>query len=99
MLNKCGKYSIIDPKGVISPRIFDIPRFVLNELDENLNKTGKQHILYVINELSKALNYDEKEIKKLFFMETMLANIWCIEDGEEIDEDVINMAYEILEES
>ncbi len=99
MLNKCGKYSIIDPKGVIGPRIFDIPRFVLNELDENLNKTGKRHILYVINELSKALNYDEKDIKKLFFMETMFANIWCIEDGEEIDEDVINMAYEILEES
>ncbi len=96
LLKKDGKYSIIDPKGVIGPRIFDIPRFVLNELDENLNKTGKEHILTVINKLTCILDYDESDIRKLFFMETMLANIWCVEDDEDIDESVINMAFEIL---
>lgn len=97
LLKNDGKYSIIDPKGVIGPRIFDIPRFILNELDENLNKTGKEHILKVINKLASMLCYDEEDIRKLFFMETMLANIWCVEDDEDIDESAMNMAFEILQ--
>lgn len=97
LLKNDGKYSIIDPKGVIGPKIFDIPRFVLNELDENLNKTGKEHILKVISKLADFLDYDEEDIRKLFFMETMLANIWCVEDDEDIDESAIDMAFEILQ--
>ena len=98
LLNKEGKYSIIDPKGVIGPEVFDIPRFVLNELDEDVNIKGKEHISYVISELSKRLSYDITDIKKLFFMETILSNAWCVEDGEEVDEEAIGIAAEILRE-
>ncbi len=99
LLKNGGKYTIIDPKGVIGPKIFDTPRFVLNELDEKFSTTGKSHILNVIDKLANALNYEESDIRKLFFMEAMLANIWCIEDGEDIDESAIEMACEILQDT
>jgi hypothetical protein len=33
---------------------------------------------------------------KLFFMEVILANVWCIEDGEEANSHDIAMAAEML---
>lgn len=99
LLDSSGRYKIIDPKGVTGPSIFDLPRFVLNELDLKINVTGEEHIKYVINRLSELLGYEKKDIDKLFFMEVILANVWCLEDGEEINEQDINIAVNVLEKS
>ena len=37
----------------------------------------------VDNLIINNMNYPFIDLLKLFFMEVMLANVWCIEDGEE----------------
>lgn len=61
LLNANGDYSMIDPKGIVGPRIFDLPRFIMNELDPGLNTSGKSHIDLVIHMLSESLHYTADE--------------------------------------
>ena len=96
LLNSKGSYSIIDPKGIIGPAIFDLPRYIMNELDPYINKEGKEHIISVISLIGKTLNYSISDIKKLFFMEVILANVWCIEDGQELNLNDILIATEVI---
>lgn len=94
--NESGNYSIIDPKGVVGPPIFDVPRFVLNELDDQEDSLRKVHIDMVIETLSRLLKYPAADLYQLFFMEIMLANAWCFGDGEEIEERDVRFAWEIV---
>lgn len=96
LLNADGEYFIIDPKGVIGPAIFDLPRYILNEMDFVSDNQHKNHILQVIEMISKKTNYSLDDISKLLFMEVMLANVWCIEDGQEPDLYKISVALELL---
>lgn len=96
--NESGNYSIIDPKGVVGPLVFDIPRFVLNELDDRDDSLRKVHIDRVIERLSHLLKYPASDLCRLFFMEVMLANAWCFEDGEEIEEKDVLFAWEMVKE-
>lgn len=93
--NKFGKYVIVDPKGCVGPPIFDIPRFVLNELGDDEDSLRESHIDNVIKTLSYLLKYPTDDCYKLFFMEVMLANAWLFEDGEEIEERDVRFAWEI----
>lgn len=89
LANAEGGYSVIDPKGVIGPRIFDVPRFVLNEIGyvkEAETEKTKEHLEWVIGLISESLGYPVQDIRKLLFMETILASVWSVEDGEEIHE-------------
>lgn len=96
LLSEDGSYRIIDAKGVLAPQIFDIPRFILNETDEKLNKAGKEHILYVIGKISELLSYPVMELRELFYMETALANAWNLDGGEDIDLETMRLAEEIV---
>jgi streptomycin 6-kinase len=98
LLNSKGSYSIIDPKGIIGPSIFDLPRYIMNELHPYINKDGKEHIMRVISLIGETLDYSISDIKKLFFMEVILANIWCIEDGQEPNLKDISIATEVISE-
>lgn len=89
-----GNYVIVDPKGVVGPPVFDIPRFVLNELDDREDSLRKIHIDKVIETLSRVLKYPITDLYQLFFMEVMLANAWNFEDGEEIAERDVRFAWE-----
>lgn len=84
LLRTDGSYAVIDPKGVVGPAILDIPRFILNELDTDYTCPDREHIREVIRLLGGQTGYPEADIGKLFFMETVLANIWCLEDGDEM---------------
>lgn len=96
LLNKNVEYCIIDPKGIIGPEIFDLPRYISNEMDFVFDHECKNHILQVIEMISKKTNYLFVDILKLFFMEVMLANVWCIEDGKEPNLHEILIALELL---
>ena len=98
LLTQTGDYVIIDPKGVIGPAIFDIPRYLLNEIDAKVNETKKEHIQYVISRISDYLGYPVEDIQKLFFMEVVLGNSWCVESGEEPNLLHIQLAVEILQD-
>ena len=73
LMNKEGSYKIIDPKGVIGPKIFDLPRFILNEICMVPFEEAENHISYVILTLSKYLNYPSMilgnySLWKLYFL-------------------------------
>ncbi len=95
LLASDGSYKIIDPKGVIGPSIFDIPRFILNEIGLGSEKTDADHIEDVINKLAEILDYKKRDLEKLFFMEIILANVWCLESGEELNEQEMKLGLEI----
>lgn len=95
--NETGNYCIIDPKGVVGPSVFDIPRFVLNELDYPDDSLRKVHIDGVIETLSRLLKYPAADLYLLLFMEIMLENAWSFGDrGEVVDRDM-RFAREIVE--
>ena len=96
ILNDEGIYCIIDPKGVIGPEIFDIPRYILNEMDFVSAEESKKHIIQVAEMISQETKYPFTDIIKLFFMEVMLGNVWCIEDGEKPDMHQIKIATELV---
>lgn len=98
LLTVSGSYSMIDPKGVIGPRIFDISRFIMNEFDPAINQSGKEHIYHVIKELYKLLNYPLEDMKQLLFMEVVLGNSWLVEDGKKPDMESVAIAAAIYED-
>ena len=79
-------YRIIDPKGVVGDRVFDIPRFMLNE--EDLDKGGKFE--YIVCKFAEKLGVPEGDIRRLFYVEMCMGNCWCVESGDDVDwEDVL----------
>lgn len=96
LLRSDGGYAMIDPKGVVGPAIMDLPRYILNELNTAHICSDKQHIVEVIRLLGEQSGYPAADIKKLFYMETVLANIWCLEDGEEMDRQELDIADFII---
>lgn len=77
---------MIDPKGVIAPEIFDIPRFLLNEFGYVSEEKTKTHIKMMSGLLAQRTGYEEADMEKLLFMEGMLDVVWCMEDGEDTAE-------------
>ena len=73
-----GCYTAIDPKGVIGPEIMDLAWFLRNEEDMS---DDPAHIEKVISWVSQACGYPEVDLRKALFMEAVLANVWCVEDG------------------
>lgn len=94
LLGAGGSYTMIDPKGVIGPAILDLPRFILNELDTEHECPDRQHMGEVIRLIAEQTGYPEADIGKLYFMEVVLANVWCAEDGEEVNWQEIDIASE-----
>lgn len=92
LLRTDGSYAMIDPKGVVGPAIMDLPRFILNELDTDHECSNRQHIEEVIRLLGEQSGYPAADIVKLFYMETILANVWCVEDGEEMNQEELEIA-------
>lgn len=90
-----GSYAMIDSKGIIGPAIMDLPRFILNELDTDHACSDREHIQEAIRLMGRQTGYPEEDIRKLFFMETVMGNIWCAEDGEEMDREEMEIAVEI----
>lgn len=95
LLRADGGYVFVDPKGIVGPEIFDLPRFILNELDTEYAESDVEHIHKVINTLCEKLDYPKEDVRKLFYMETVLANIWNIEDGLLVNERYMQVAEEI----
>lgn len=98
LLKDDGSYAMIDPKGVVGPAIMDLPRFILNELDTIHMCPDRQHMEEVILLLSEQSGYPAEDIRKLFYMETVLANVWRMEDGEEMSQQELDLAEILLKQ-
>lgn len=94
-------YCMADPKGIVGPAIFDIPRFLLNELGyvppkEKAAHEIKAHLQQILALMAEKTGYDREDLEKLLFMEGVLAAVWCMEDGEDAEEElrILNCFFE-----
>jgi streptomycin 6-kinase len=96
LLGRDGEYRIIDPKGVVGDPVFDVPRFILNEFDDEITDETYKKINKVISVLERNLKIPDDMIRKCLFVETAMGNCWCVEDGstpEEYAKLVRNVAF------
>jgi len=82
LLGEGNRYRVIDPKGVIGDSVFDIPRFILNEFDDELDKVFSDKITYIITRLSEKLRVPEHDIKQLVYVEMCMAQCWMVESNQ-----------------
>lgn len=82
LLNADRTYTVIDPKGVVGDPVFDAPRFILNEVDEEITGETRQKIIKVINTFEKSLNIPADILSRCFYIEMAMGTCWCVEDGE-----------------
>lgn len=80
LASNSGEYIVIDPKGVIDVRILDLPRFILNELEDKVMETDKQKIINIINYLSHKLNMNPNHLTMAFAIESLLSITWTLQD-------------------
>lgn len=82
LLGNDEKYHIIDPKGVVGDIAFDIPRFILNEFENEITDIFIEKYRFIVDTLSRKLSIPKKDILKLVYVEMCMANSWCVEDDE-----------------
>jgi streptomycin 6-kinase len=85
LLGKDGQYRIIDPIGIIGSRIFEISRFIVNEfpVGTDIDDSHYEKFAYVAGVLSAKLSVPEKDIRRLFYIETCMLNCWKVQGGKE----------------
>jgi streptomycin 6-kinase len=81
--NDHNGYTLIDPKGVIGDPIFDLPRFLLNEMEDEINQVLFDKINHAITVIGDKLGIPTEIIKKTFYIEMAMAECWRVEDGEQ----------------
>lgn len=87
-----GSYAMIDPKGIAGPEILDLPRFLLNETDAPHEGGLHEHMEKMIRLLAEEFGFPDEDLGNAFYMEAVLAGIWNLEDGGEVETDTINFA-------
>lgn len=95
LFDAAGNYRIIDPKGVVGDRVFDIPHFILNEFDE---KWDDEKIVYITKALSEKFGIPEFDIRRLTYVEMCMANCWSVESAEEPNIDDVLFAEKMMNE-
>ncbi|MFD0713255.1 aminoglycoside phosphotransferase family protein [Paenibacillus sp. GCM10027626] len=81
LLGPGNAYVIIDPKGVIGDPVFDIPRFILNEFDDEITPELEQKINDLICILGENLDIPSGILKQCLYVETVMGMCWMVEDG------------------
>ena len=99
LLRSDGSYAMIDPKGVIGPEILDLPRFLLNELFPNMPAEPISHMAKAIRLISDKCGYPVEDVQKAFFMETVLANMWSVQDDDPAEWKELEVASQMLSAS
>ena len=81
LIGENNQLRIIDPKGVVGDKVFEIPRFILNEFDDEYNVDYVKKYKYTTGYISNKLEISEFDIRRLVFVEMSMANCWTVEDG------------------
>ena len=80
LLGNDGHYVLIDPKGVLGHPVFDLPRFILNEFEDNLTKELKDKISYIIRYLEGELSIPAQTLRRCLYVEAVMAQCWDAEN-------------------
>lgn len=94
LLSSAGTYRAIDPKGVVGPAVFDLPRYLLNEVDSTEECPAR--LQGIIGGMAKHMGIPAEDIGQLLFMETALEIAWDVEDGGEPDQKVMEQVDRLL---
>jgi streptomycin 6-kinase len=95
--NTSGGYTIIDPKGVIGPAYFDLPRYILNELSPVKDSQLCLNIMnHIISRFENELCVSRQDLIKLYFVERVLASVWLSESNLPMDDRKVLFAEELL---
>lgn len=98
LLGGDARYHIIDPKGVIGDSVFDIPRFILNEFDDEPDERFKQKYVHITKTLAAKFNISEYDIRCLTYVEMYMANCWNVEGAEAPDMASVLFAEKMMRE-
>jgi streptomycin 6-kinase len=82
LLGNDNQYYIIDPKGVVGDRVFDIPRFILNEFEDEINEGFTAKYNFIIETLSEKLYIPQSDLLKLVYVEMCMSESWSVESNE-----------------
>jgi len=96
LLSNNGEYIVIDPKGVIGDPVFDVPRFILNEFDDEITTELYKKISDIIGIFEIKLNIPHDVLKQCLYVETTMGVCWSVEDGatpEEYSTLIRNVAF------
>lgn len=85
LLGSDSQYRLIDPKGVIGDRVFDIPRFILNEFEDKRDDKFADKYMRITKSLAQKFKIDEYDIRCLAHVEMCMAACWSVESAEEPD--------------
>ena len=87
------EWKVIDPKGIIGPREFEIGAWIRNPCDRILKEDPEYHLLdRRLNIFAEITNLDLQCIRAWIFCGCMLSACWSIEDEGEGGEDAIAFA-------
>ncbi|RAV01740.1 aminoglycoside phosphotransferase family protein [Paenibacillus sp. YN15] len=99
LLGEGGAYRIIDPKGVVGDPVFDVPRFILNEMDETIAPDTYGRLNTVIVKLTGLLNIPEAVIRQCLYIETAMSQCWNVESGMTPSMDHVELAEALMAEA
>lgn len=89
--DETGGWTVIDPKGVIGPRVMEAGRFMHNFPDTELDELGSLPRVFETraDDLAAAFDVDRFTILKAGFIDLVLACCWVLNDGNTVDLDLI----------
>ena len=87
---------IIDPKGVIGDRAFDIPRFIVNEFGDTFDYDFDVKFRHIVRFFSDKLDVPEQDILRLVYVEICMGECWHVEDGREVKMDHVDFVEKMI---
>lgn len=99
LLEQSGAYRIIDPKGVIGDPVFELPRFILNEVGDIIIPGTYGRMNAVIVNLAERLKMHEADLRQLFYIETAMAESWNVESRFPPSLEHVELAWSLLMEA
>jgi len=98
LLGGDNRYRIIDPKGVVGDVVFDIPRFILNEFDDDLDDAFHGKLTHITRTLATRLDIPECDIRRLTYVEMCMANCWNVESNDKPNMDEVLFTERMMDE-
>jgi streptomycin 6-kinase len=97
--NSENTYTLIDPKGVIGPAVFDLPRYMLNEYSDEPDVNRRPGIFrHMLERFEGKLGVSQHKLTQLYFIERVMASVWQIQSDIPMDENKVSFARELLAE-
>jgi streptomycin 6-kinase len=90
LLRDARDYVVIDPKGVIGPRLFEYGRFVHNFFVDRLHSMSAESIL---TQRIAALRgeYSEDEILMVGYVDLVLSSCWSLNSGQKLKTETLEL--------